>query len=218
MPKVYVDTSVLKFSATELPRFRPQLTTINWGGMTQSVTVHEIVTINPNDRNTNPKQKYEAEFLPSLADLGRRGVIDFFANIETRVESWGLPKMDSETGLFYGAPLRMVEAPIQYSRILFNASRNARDDQFRFLDSLGNKRLLEWQKATGAYQGTLARNHNQLLDAFQLWCAEHNCCKFFLTLDFKLIRVLRSGKHKSPLEALRPSELLRRLKPPAAPK
>lgn len=211
MPRVYIDTNVVKFSATQLPRLYPRATTINWGGRTHDVTVHDLVIVNPNQSITNPDLKREADLLTSLADLGKSGVIEFLANIETLLESWGLPNMDSGTGLFYGAPVGEADAPIQYSRIMFGAFRDPGDDQFRFLSSLNHKRFLEWQRAAGAYQGQLGPNQKQLLDAFHLWCAEHNRCEFFLTLDFKLIRVLRSGRHKSSVQAVKPSELLQRL-------
>ena len=211
MPRVYVDTNVLKFSATLLPRLRPRPTTINWGGKTHDVTVHDFITVNPNESIPNLDLKREADLLTSLAHLGKCGAIEFLVNVETLLESWGLPNMDSETGLFYGVPLKEADAPIQYGRIMFEAFRDAGEEQFRFLSSLNDNRFLEWQKATGAYQGRSGTNKRQLLDAFHLWCAEHNECEFFLTLDFKLIKVLRSGRHQSSVQAVKPSELLQRL-------
>jgi hypothetical protein len=62
---------------------------------------------------------------------------------------------------------------------------------------------------TGAYQGGGKWNRNQLLDAFHLWCAEYNKSDYFLTLDFKLIRILgQNRKTRLPVRAVRPSELL----------
>ena len=81
-------------------------------------------------------------------------------------------------------------------------------EQFRFLGSLRHPRFLALQKMTGAYQGPGKLNRNQLLDAFHLWCAEHNHCSFFLTLDFKLLKVLRKGKNQPRVKAVKPSELL----------
>ena len=90
---------------------------------------------------------------------------------------------------------------------------DSKDAQFQFLSSLKNRRFLELQKITGAYQGEGKLNRNQLLDAFHFWCAEFNSCAFFLTLDFKLIRMLNSArvKHASPTLAVRPSELMQKL-------
>ena len=85
-----------------------------------------------------------------------------------------------------------VEAPITYSRVVFGGPSDFRVLQFDFLAKLKSQRFVELQRVTGAYQGDRGLNRHQLLDAFHLWCAEHNRCDYFLTLDFKLIRMLRS--------------------------
>jgi hypothetical protein len=51
-------------------------------------------------------------------------------------------------------------------------------------------------RITGAYQGTKKTNRNSLLDAFHLWCAEHNNCDFFLSPDFRLARMIMMSKAK----------------------
>lgn len=211
MSAVFIDTNVLKFSATQLPRLRPRQTSIQWGGRSHELTVHDLVTINPNDYIRNPKLKGEVDLLPTIADLAKRGVLECLVNIETLMESWGLPDMDSDTGPFYGAHLKEVDAPVQYGRIHFQTGRDPKEDQYHFLCSLSHPRFLEWQKATGAYQGDMPRNQRQLLDAFHLWCAEHNRCEFFLTLDFKLIKVLHASRHQSSVRAIEPSQLLDQL-------
>ena len=210
-PKVYIDTTVLKFSATQLPRLRPRKQNINWGGRDHELTVHDFVRINPNDSIDNPKLKAEAELLPSLAEAGKNGIVKYVIQVETTFESWGIPKMDSETGKFYDAPYEYVEAPIKYSRVLIGFGFDAREMQFRFLSSIKNKRFLELQKITGAYQGPGKFNRNQLLDTFHLWCAEYNNCDYFLTLDFKLIRMLRKQKSRLLSEIVKPSELMERI-------
>ncbi|OGP41631.1 MAG: hypothetical protein A2090_06470 [Deltaproteobacteria bacterium GWD2_42_10] len=83
--------------------------------------------------------------------------------------------------------------------------------QFNFLSSIKNKRFLELQKMTGAYQGAKKLNRNQLLDAFHIWCAEHNKCDYFLTLDFKLVNVIRRQKGATLSELVTPSELMNKL-------
>jgi hypothetical protein len=211
IPKVYLDTTVLKFSATQLPRLRPKKQKINWGGQDHELTVHDFVHVNPNDSIDNPELKAEAELLPSLAEAGKTGRVNYVIQVETLFESWGIPKMDSETGKFYDAPCEYVEAPIKYSRVLVGAGFDARDMQSRFLSSLKSKRFLELQKITGAYQGPGKLNRNQLLDAFHLWCAEHNSCDYFLTLDSKLIKVLRKQKGRLLSEVVKPSELMNRI-------
>lgn len=212
--KVYIDTNVFKFSATQLPRLRPRQQTINWGGKVQEVTVHDFVTLNPNEAIDNPELKMEADLLPALAQLGKQGYVRYVVNVETLFESWGIPSMDSSTGKFFGAPFEMVDSPIEHERILLGCGvDDPKDDQFEFMRSIRNDRFHELQKMVGAYQGKNKPNRNQLLDAFHLWCAEHNKCDFFLTLDFKLIRVLRNNRKRVlGVEVVKPSELLGKLR------
>lgn len=210
-PKVYIDTNVLKFSATRLPRLSPRKQTINWGGRVHEVTVHDFVRVNPNDLIDNPELKAEAELLPTLAEAGKHGEVKYVIQMETLCESWGIPKMDSETGKFYGASLEDAEAPIKYSRVLLGSNHDVRKMQFSFLSSIKNRRFMELQKMTGAYQGLGKLNRNQLLDAFHIWCAEHNRCDYFLTLDFRLINVLRKQNRHLLVEVVKPSELVKKI-------
>jgi hypothetical protein len=173
------------------------------------MTVHDFVDVNPNETISNRELRAEAELVLPLADVGKSGRVRYVIQLETLFESWGIRNMDSATGKFYGAPYDTVEAPIQYGRVLSSAFAKPKRMQFEFLTGIQSSRFKELQKITGAYQGEGNVNRNQLLDAFHLWCAEHNECNYFLTLDFKLIRVLRQ-KRKSPLQVkvVRPSELL----------
>jgi len=212
-PKVYLDTNVLKFSATQLPRLKPKKQIINWGGIEQNVTVHDFVEINPNENITNPELKTEAALLPNLAELGKNGTVRFLIQVETLLESWGIPNMDSKSGKFYGTPIEHVEAPVQYGRIMFCGNQDSKEMQFDFLSRLNNMRFKELQKIVGAYQGPGKLNRNQLLDAFHVWCAEHHECDYFLTLDFKLIRIVANGgAERVQVNLVRPSELIMQLK------
>jgi hypothetical protein len=186
----------------------PRKQTLSWGGQAHEVTVHDFVTVNRNDKISNPVLKAEAELLPRLAALGKARRIEYVINAETDFESWGLRNIDSQTGRFYSTPLEAVEAPVQYGRVMIGGRIDPELEQFRFLGSLKQPRFIELQKITGAYQGPGKLNRNQLLDAFHLWCAEHNRCSFFLTLDFKLLRVLRKSKKQLKVRAVKPSELL----------
>src|SRR5688572_15777738 len=103
--RTYIDTNVLKFSATELPRLRPRKQTLNWGCQVHEVTVHDFVTVNRNDNIKNPALKREADLLPALAAHGKANRIHYVINVETEFESWGLRNMDSRTGRFYNTPL-----------------------------------------------------------------------------------------------------------------
>lgn len=213
VPKVYLDTTVLKFSATALPRLQPRNASIRWGGKNIDVADHDMVDINPNNSIPNVELKTEAGLLPRLAELGKLGTIEYVINVETEQEGWGLPNMDSKTGRFYGTQIKAVESPLKYSRIVAGGATKPRERQYNFLCSIKHKRFIELQKMTGAYQGKEPLNHNQLLDAFHLWCAEHNACDFFLTLDFKLIKLLDKSPNKPIVKAVQPSQLLGLIEP-----
>jgi len=118
LPKIYIDTTVLKFSATRLPRLRPRKQVVNWGGKEFEMTVHDYIRVNPNDSIGNNKLRFEVELLPTLAEAGKRGEVQYVLQMETLFESWKIPKMDSETGIFYDAPYCHIEAPIKYGRVL----------------------------------------------------------------------------------------------------
>jgi hypothetical protein len=206
--KVYLDSNVYKFSAAQMPGYRPREVTVNWGGHKQTLTVHDEVTENANDQISNPQLKAEADLLPEVAALGTSGLLTFQISVETNVEIGGLPKMFSLTGNFYGAPREMVDPPVKYGRILYGSLEGWEEEQYRFLCSLNHPRFHQLQRITGAYQGTQPANRNQLLDAFHLWCAEHNGSDYFLTLDFKPARVVEKARNKPSVPVVRPSELL----------
>ena len=119
----------------------------------------------------------------------------------------------------YGVQIEWVEAPLEYSRILGRvvpsppaARRNdMKESTVEFLRDVDYPRFLELQLACGAKQGATI-NENQLIDAFHVWCAEHAGAHFFLTLDFKLIRNVRTHRRSPPrVQLVRPSELLKAL-------
>lgn len=210
VPRVYIDTNVFKFAATQLPRMVPrrQRQTLDWGGRIHEVVVHDLADRNPNGGISNPELKSEAELLPKLAELGKARNIEYIIQSETLFETWGLPNMDSSAGKFYGSPYKTVCAPFTYGRVIVG-DVDPTEMQLDFLRSIKDNRFLELQRMTGAYQGEGKVNRNQLLDAFHLWCAEHNRCDYFLTLDFKLIKVLQKNrKRKCLVKVVRPSELL----------
>lgn len=215
VPLVFVDTNVLKFSATELTRFQARPTRVNWGGKGIELLVHDVVQTNPNLGILNKTLRVEADLLPSLAELGRQGAVEYIMQLEAKLESWGLRNMDSDRGDYYGTPIRFVEGPFKYSRTVGGAGIEVVDRQFEFLKSIDHPRFAELQRMTGAYQGANEMNRNQLLDAFHLWCAEHAGAEFFLTLDFKLIKVVARSPSKSVVRLVRPSELVASVRPMA---
>jgi hypothetical protein len=164
--KVYLDTNIYKFSATQLPRLRPRQQTITWGDIIQEATVHDFIEVDPNEKIQNQELKNEAELLPKLAELGKKGAVRYCIQVEALLESWGIPNMDSRTGKFYGAPVEQVEAPVKYGRVIIGGNRDAKEMQFNFLSGLNHKRFTELQELTGAYQGPGKLNRNQLLECF----------------------------------------------------
>lgn len=212
VPKVYLDANIYKFSATKLRRIRHELRTYNNNGNRYEEMNYSFVEINPNDAIRDENLKNEAELLPYLAELGKMGRVKYMINLETYIETWGLPNMDSSTGKFFGAPVAFVKPPIKYERIIAGFFKDPKKEQFDFLANIRSERFLELQKITGAYQGKKKLNRNQLLDAFHLWCAEYHQCDYFLTLDFKLIRMLSQKRNASLLvQAVRPSGLLKKI-------
>jgi hypothetical protein len=210
MLKVYIDANVIKFSATKQLRIVPKNEkTRNWYGKVTGVLVNSIEYVNPNDWIQNTKLKKEAYLLMQIAKLAKQSRLQVVMNLETKLETWGLPRMASKTGEFYGAHIKHVDAPIKYERIIMGLGFDLKKAQYEFMKDIPNKRFLQLQKEIGAYQGKNKTNHNQLLDAYHIWCAEHNQCDFFLTLDFKLIKIVNKSKSASIKPILvTPSELL----------
>jgi len=172
--KVYLDTNVYKFSATQLPRLRVERREVNWGGHKQVLPLHVPVIVDPNDRIDEASiLRAEVNLLPEVAALAQRGLATFLISFETQVELSGIPNLDSQTGNFYGASHTPVQPPVSYSRILYGGPEDPLEAQYRFLRELDNDRFLELRRICGAQQGKEI-NRNQLLDAFHLWCAEYH--------------------------------------------
>ena len=203
---VYLDTCVFKFSQTQLPRPMPREQLVNWGGKTHKVIVHDFGHINPNEKITNSVLKHETDLLPTVAELGKQGKLRFGTCFFTSMEVLGMFNIDSRTGAFYGASYENLQAPVEYCGVV---DKDFKKHQLRFLSNITDKRFLDLQKVTGAYQGEAKpTNLNQLLDAFHIWCAEYNECNYFLTLDFKLIKMARRTHRTIHVKLMKPSELL----------
>ena len=118
IPRVYLATTVLKFSATALLRLVPKKRKLYLGANIPEVQAYDIGIVNPNASLTG-EIKAEAELLPTLAELGKQGTVRYFIHTETEFESWGLPKMlGNTTGRFYGAPIESAASPVQYRRVM----------------------------------------------------------------------------------------------------
>lgn len=213
-PKVLLETNVLKFAATKIPRLIPvNKETRNSQGEVTGFLLYEPGYINPNDKIPDSAPlKAETELLPRIADLAKKGEIELFLHKESMFEGWGLKNMNSATGRFYNAPMTDAKAPIEYGRVLFRPGMKADDWAKQFFLGIQDKRYVALAKIAGAYQGKNGWNLNQLRDAFYVWCAEHNGCDYMLTLDFNLIKAIeRDKKHNVKVKVVKASQLLAQL-------
>ena len=161
--KVYLDTNVYKFSATQLPRLRVEMKEVSWGGRKQVLPLHVPIIVDPNERIDEASVlRAEVDLLPEVAGLAKRGFASFLISVETQVELSGIPDLDSQTGYFYSAPHTTVQPPVRYSRILYGGPEDPLEAQYRFLRGLDDPRFLELRRICGAEQGKEV-NRNQLL-------------------------------------------------------
>lgn len=207
--KVLIDTNVLKFSATGPQMFIPVNKKIrNWYGRVVGVQVSRIGYVDRNTKIKHSELRLEVRLLSQIADLAKTGKLSIFLHRESIIEGMGLPAMQNESGRFFGSPIADAETPIRYGRTIFSSRISTSELTLNFLKSIEDKRFKELQKVTGAYQGGDNYNLNQLLDAFYIWCAEHNKCEFMLTLDFKLIKMVRRNLNNVQVKLVKPSELI----------
>jgi hypothetical protein len=214
-PKILLDTTVLKFSAAGSLSYIPvNRKTRNWYGRVTGFQFYEIGYVDRNKKIRNRELKREVGLLRKIAELAKKENLQLLMQDETIFESWGLPAMGSPTGPFYGAPITRAESPIKHGyRTLFAPSFGVSPDDLtkNFLAGIRDKRFERLAKITGGYQGKGRYNLNQMRDAFYIWCAEYNNCDFLLTLDFKLIRMVRRNtRHDLQVTIVKPSELLYR--------
>lgn len=208
--RVYLDTSALKLSIQAIVGLTPVDEGVNWGGREITITVHKTAVTHPIEGINNTELKREADLLPKIAELAHEGTIELIVQNETLVELWGLPRTAGK--LFFGAPLKKVQAPFEYSRVVFAAFEDSEKLQYDFLAGIKDSRFIELQKACGAYQGTIAPPRNQLLDAFHIWCAETSESQYFLTCDMSLVRyVAKQKQHIPAARVVLPSLLLAEL-------
>jgi hypothetical protein len=80
IPKVYLDTTILKASTTALRRLLPRKQTLYWGGNVHEVTVYDIGTVNPNASLTG-EIKTEVEL------LGSKGLLDILSTLKLSLKA-----------------------------------------------------------------------------------------------------------------------------------
>lgn len=222
MVKVFIDTNVIKFSATEhlavVPVNRWQR---NWYGNFIGRHVSEVRRVNPNDKLPPGRLKDEVARLPDVKRCADAGMIELYQDIQSWMEGAGLPRISSASGRFWGAEIKRGHPPHSGIQVLMGPSWMGflSPDKYaiRYLSGIRDKRFQRLQRATGAYQGKDEQgkdklNANQLIDAYLLWSAETNGADYFLTLDFTLISTVSRSKLNDYRPTLvTPSELLSRL-------
>src|ERR1041384_3111142 len=168
--RIMLETNVLKFSATSLPRLiRINRPTLNAKGEITGMLFYEPGFINPNDQITNPELKRQADLLPRIAELAKESHFELLLDRESTFEGFGVPNMNSADGPFYGAPITQAEPPLKYGRMLFGGGKKPRDWAKNFFIGIRHKRFMELSKAVGGYQGSDQYSLNQLRDAYYIW-------------------------------------------------
>lgn len=208
---VFVDTNILKFSGLKKHVYRSKKTTVSWGGTEFETEIHEPYTVNSLHKIKNEIQKRDAVFLGMLAYAGVSEWLNFYIHREVELETWGLPGMASASGRFFGCTLHEVPDPVRpQSRIIIGGNKKFKEHILDFMCSITHPRFIELTKMTGAYQGTSKPlNLNQALDAYHLWCAESAEMDYFLTMDYKLQKVVVRSKIETSVKVVTPDQLLR---------
>ncbi len=212
---IYVDANILQNSDVGRTSWLPEERSVNWGGttfMSTSYPRYEVWDKRINIRNRELLK--ESLAIQLLARFDRLPTVHFLQQYETQLETKYMP--GASVPLF-GAKVLSAGNPIPYARALsgFGAS-----SQSEFVEKVNHSRLRYFQKLVGVQKGMgEKRRRAQILDAWHLWCAEYNQCAFFLTMDFKLVRMLQkagsakaSSQPPTPVRAVKPSELLDELK------
>ena len=205
IPKLYIDRSALKFFVHRTPKKR----IICWDGQVRKVAIRNFTHLNPNVLLNNFELEAEIELLPLLADAGKHGLIKYVIQNETLFASRNILKINSRRGQFCGIPCKFVSTPKSYRRFVFRLCSDGKELEFRSPPFIENDRFLELLKMISAYQGTGNPIPSQILNAFQLWCAEQNRCDYFLTVDLNLVKVIRKRTCRPLTEVVKPSELIK---------
>src|SRR5437667_3363654 len=152
-PTVFLDSNVMKFSGTAEPRLRPRREVIDWGDKKMEWIVHDFIYYNPNTRIRNsPELRKEADLLEEVAGFVKEGKLEAVMQMEAEFEWWGRAIVPGGVR-FYGAPIKYVDAPIKYGRLLMGAGLDAGELQLSFLTGIREPRFLELQRVTGGFQG-----------------------------------------------------------------
>lgn len=207
---VFIDTNVFKFAAVKKRVFLKKKSSVNWGGQEIEADIHEQYTLNATDKIRNDIQRRDAVLIPYCAYAGICGAINYVIHHEVEMEIWRVKGMTSSSGRFFGCPVEQLEVPgYRFSRVIAGGGHSFRDHLRIFLSNFSDPRFVEISKKVGGFQGQgNPINLNQSVDAFHLWCAEKLDAEYFLTMDYKLKRMLSKQGFVLKCKVVTPFELL----------
>lgn len=216
-PKIFVDTCVVKCAADTRLEFIPKEQKLNWGGIEQTVLIHNPVLVNDNwkqfFRDNNKTRLWDSICTRFMAAFEKKGIIELCWHTETIWEHAGLKRTLNLNGKFHGAELKHVGNPFPYSRIIVGGNEiNRIDHQFEFYKSIKNNRYNELKRVTNVHaQVKENRIKNQMADAFHILCAEKSECDHFVTIDYNLEKSVRKSTVKTLVNITTPSKLIKQL-------
>ena len=211
---VYVDANIVQHSDVDRIHWLPEEQSLNWAGKTIESTSYPRFEVS--DKRTifkNRELLKESLGLQLLARFDSLPAIHFLQQFETQLEVSYKPRVSAP---LFGAQVLSAGNPIPYARTVFGHGALS---QLEFLEGIEHPRFRYFQKLVGVQDGMKEdRRRAQILDAWHVWCAEYNQCAFFLTMDFKLVRMLSqavnakaSSQPPTPVRAVKPSQLLKEL-------
>ena len=212
---IYVDANILQNSDVGRISWLPEEWSVNWGGNTIKGTSYHRYEVSDKRITIRDRQLLkESLAIQLLARFDQLPTVHFLQQYETQLETKYMPGTSLP---LFGARVLSAGNPIPYARAL---SGHLASSQSEFMERIDHARFRYFQKLVGVQKGMGEKRRGaQLLDAWHLWCAEQNQCAYFLTMDFKLVRMLQnavnvkpSSQPPTPVRAVKPSELLDELK------
>jgi len=209
MLRVFVDTSIVRFSETERQHWIVENQSVQWGPTTVASPVHQPVSEFPLEKlNHEQSQKAyrDALLIPKIDDLAKDGLISLCWHKETQWEYLRKRTVGSAKPSIIDR-IGNANCQIYYGRLITSPFKNE-DEQLSFLQRLNHSEFEKWKKIVGGAKLGAPGERSQLMDAWNLWSADHNHCDYFLTMDYKLIKSVASRKHSSTLRLVSPSIFL----------
>ncbi|TMO07815.1 hypothetical protein CWB60_07145 [Pseudoalteromonas sp. S327] len=139
------------------------------------------------------------EYLPSIIDLAKRGMLELCLSDELNDEQWTQPMGRFRGyGAFDGSLFRGVNMRIfhdrDYTFVIGSGSRSFEDQRIDRLASKSDPLYHELVRVLG-------RKNSQ--DIWHILTAERNSCYCFLTMDFKLIKNIEAQKNNPVVKSLK---------------